>query len=486
MQRTVIGAGLLATAFAAGVTLSAASAPNARAARGGPSTQSALPVEQAAPAAPPAEDLARSGAAANARRRFEDAADDFNADGTLTAEALAQVAGERAEILEWMDDFIEAQELVAPQPDTGSVDRLRDLRARIAVMPDEHLHRLRIGMGDDPGFWQLFDMLKSILLPGSQPVPPHYVDAIAASYDVPEGVTYSRRPQRYAIAPGLIGGPPVQRLPVAPGGFQPDAVVTPDATQTVPYPLRTPFPTREALPPVESRPGCTGAYTDNNICEECPDAVPLGAVFAAKLAAIIAGGLNDASGTSSQDICAPPGVGFTVPNFVKYIFIGIAAAAEEVVNGLEAANKVAEDCREAYAQAVANTQLDETISSRVSQASFDLHADTEMRLAIEHNLLRGADENIGLFILPFHRCGSLMPQADVEQRFRFCGKLELVREVVADAIDRNNAAGGTVDVNNARLELVAGDMHYMNSQWRSAYARYRAAYIRVVQQSSTP
>jgi len=480
VQRTVIGAGLLATAFVSGMALSAAHAPDARAARGAPSTST---VGQAAPAPAQAEDLARAGAGANARRRFEDAATDFNADGTLTAEALAQVDAERAEILEWMDDFIEAQALVAPQPDTGSVERLRDLRARIAALPDEHLHRLRIGMGDDPGFWQLFDMLKSILLPGSQPVPPHYVDVIAAAYDVPKGVTYSRRPQRYVIGTGLIGGP---ELPGLPGGLLPDAVVTPDATQTVPYPLRTPFPTREALPPAVSRPGCIGAFTDNNVCEGCPDSVPLGAVFAAQLAAIIAGGLNDASGTSSQDVCAPPGVGFTVPNFVKYIFIGIAAAAEETVNALDAANKVAEDCREAYAQSVANTQLDETISSRVSQASFDLHADTEMRLTIERNLLRGADENIGLFILPFHRCGSLMPQSDVEQRFRFCGKLELVRDVVAEAIDRNNAAGGTVDVNNARLELAAGDMHYMNSQWRSAYARYRAAYIRVVQQSSTP
>ncbi|MCC7020719.1 MAG: hypothetical protein IT332_13235 [Ardenticatenales bacterium] len=480
MQRTVIGAGLLATAFVGGMALSAAHAPDARAARGAPSTAT---VGQAAPAPEQAEALARVGAAAAARRRLGDADADFHADGTLTAEALALVDGERAEILEWIDDFIEAQELVAPQPDTGSVERLRDLRARIAALPDEHLHRLRIGMGDDPGFWQLFDMLKSILVPGSQPVPPHYVDMIASSYNVPRGVTYSQRPQRYVITPGLIGGP---ELPGLPGGLQPDAVVTPDATQTVPYPLRTPFPTREALPEVESRPGCVGAFSVDNICAECPDAVPLEAVFAAKLAAIIAGGLNDASGTSSQDICAPPGVGFTVPQFVKYIFIGIAAAAEEVVNALEAANKVAEDCREAYAQAVANTQLDETISSRVSQASFDLHADTEMRLAIEHNLLRGADENIGLFILPFHRCGSLMPQSDVEQRFRFCGKLELVRDVVAEAIDRNNAAGGTVDVNNARLELAAGDMHYMNSQWRSAYARYRAAYIRVVQQSSTP
>lgn len=491
MQKPVIGTLLLISAFGAGIASTAFAAPSAQAERSG-RPGGALPVAQDQPvaAAPAAGGSGASAAQADAvgaaRARIEAAAAAMNATDKLSAQALAGIEQERAEVLAWIDGLIDVQDIVGSSPDAGGGDRMRELRARVVDMAPQDLHVLRAGMGNDPAFWQVPDLILSVLTPGSVPVPPFFVDQVASWHDVPEGVIYSRRPNQYRIPAGLVGGPQLPSLPGGPGAMAPDAVSTPNATQAVPFPDRTPFPTREAIEKTPDRGGCVGAFGPDDICADCPDSVPLGVVFAAKVAAIVAGGLNDASGTSKMDICAPPGVGFTVPKVWKYAFIGINWATEQLVLALEAANKVAEDCREGFIQGVVDEFVDETVSSRVSQASFDEHADTEMRLAIERNLLRGADENISLFQLPASRCGGTMPQADVEQRFRFCGKLELVREVVADAIDRNNSVAGTVDMNNARLELAAGDMHYMNSQWKSAYARYRNAYIRIVQQSSTP
>ncbi|MEO8083524.1 MAG: hypothetical protein ABI780_06865 [Ardenticatenales bacterium] len=485
MQKSFIAAVLVAATFAAGVAVSAFDAPDAQASRGTPSGTTP-PVTSSASTLAGATGLLPDDAVKAARERLDRAARDMQPNGKLTPAALALVDQERADVLRWMDEFIAAHDLVATSPDVGGRDRIRGVRDGIAAMPPEQLHMLRLGMGDDPGFWQMPALVQSIVAPGSVPVPPFYVDEVASWREVPEGVTYSSRPSQYRIAAGMIGGPSQPSLPGDPGGMMPDVVRTPNATQSVPYPDRTPFPTREAITKTPDRGGCAGAFKLDNVCEGCPDSVPLGVVFAAKVAAIIARGLNDASGTSEQNVCAPPGVGFTVPKFYKYIFIGIAWGADQLVLALESANKVAASCRDGFVQGLTDEYLDETISSRVSQASFDAHANLEMQLAIERNLLRGADENIALFQLPAHLCGGLMPQADVEQHFRFCGKLELVRQVVLDAINANNSAGGTVDVNNARLELTAGDMHYMNSQWKSAYARYRNAYIRVVQQSSTP
>ena len=68
--------------------------------------------------------------------------------------------------------------------------------------------------------------------------------------------------------------------------------------------------------------------------------------------------------------------------------------------------------------------------------------------------------------------------------FRFCGHLELVREIVNETIDRNTAAGVLTDFQAAKDELDAGDMHYMNSQWKSAYERYSNAYRLAVRQAA--
>jgi hypothetical protein len=60
----------------------------------------------------------------------------------------------------------------------------------------------------------------------------------------------------------------------------------------------------------------------------------------------------------------------------------------------------------------------------------------------------------------------------------FGGRLELVREIVVEAIVQNQAAG--IDVGVAPASVAQGDVHYAAGEWKSAYDEYQQAYRTVV------
>lgn len=60
----------------------------------------------------------------------------------------------------------------------------------------------------------------------------------------------------------------------------------------------------------------------------------------------------------------------------------------------------------------------------------------------------------------------------------FGGRLELVREIVVEAIVQNQAAG--IDVGTAPASVAQGDAHYAAGEWKNAYDEYQQAYRVVV------
>ncbi len=375
------------------------------------------------------------------------------ASSSLDEDALSDVEADRAEILAWIDQLLQLQPHLEDFAEPGASQRLRVLRQDVETMTPERLALTKAQLGDHPGLWQLPAMLLSLFEP-DQPMPPFYAEQ-ARAWASMRGVE-----AQYGLQPLAL-----------------DVVATPDPT-AAPYPTMDPFPPRDPAPerPAD-RPGCPGVFNEGT-CDECGPQIPLEAVFAAKVAALVVNGVKDTIGTAAQDTCAPPGVGFTVPDVAYYVVVGLSAAAEAALASLEFINDLNEDCEHGYHKAITDLYLDETVSSRVSQASYDEHALLQMRLKIERNLLRQADDRISLFQLPQAQCGSEF------DGYRFCGKLETVREIVADTIQDNQNAMSVTDLNNATAELEAGDMHYMSSQWKAAYERYSTAYRFAVKQRS--
>jgi len=60
----------------------------------------------------------------------------------------------------------------------------------------------------------------------------------------------------------------------------------------------------------------------------------------------------------------------------------------------------------------------------------------------------------------------------------FGGRLELMREIVVEAIVQNQAAG--IDVGGAPASVAQGDVHYAAGEWKGAYDEYQQAYRTVV------
>ncbi len=376
----------------------------------------------------------------------------------LPAALLQDAEADRAEILAWIDEMQAVMPHLEEYAEPGVGAGLEVTRARIEQMDAANVAITKAYLGSHPGFWQLPALLES-LFDADQPMPPFFA-AQARDW-----------PSMRGIAEG--SGLPVIEMPLLPAA--PDAVGTPNPT-AAPYPTMDPFPPRDPAPerPAD-RPGCPGVFNEGT-CDECGPQIPLEAVFAAKVALLIASGVNDTFSDSKLDTCLPPGIGFTVPDPVKAVTAGIAAALEGVYNSLEFVNDLNEDCEHGYHKAITDLYLDETVSSRVSQASYDAHAMLEMRIEIEDVLLNQADERISLFQLPQAQCGAEF------DGYRFCGKLETAREIVADTIQDNQSALSVTELNNATAELEAGDMHYMSSQWKAAFERYSKAYRFAVKQ----
>jgi hypothetical protein len=111
----------------------------------------------------------------------------------------------------------------------------------------------------------------------------------------------------------------------------------------------------------------------------------------------------------------------------------------------------------------AAVKVSSAVSTRASQSSVDALAsslstsgDTGLRVTIERALADGT------------RVVSFFASASAG------GKLELVREVVLDAVNQAQAAG--VDITKAQAQLAKGDAAAAAGEYRQAYDRYAAAY----------
>jgi len=424
----------------------------------------------------------------------------------LSAQSVAQAEGFRDRLEAWTADM----ELVLPrlteaaQPDQSEM--LGKLAADIAALEPGELLELEATMSHHPGFWELPAFIHAVVDP-SAPVPPFYADLVlvweaggeisaaeaAELLDRPVG---SQRPPTSWTEPlprATEGALP--RLPgiALPQALEPAAVLTPNPTATAPYPTMPLFPPRGDLPEQPaSRPNCPGPF-EGNVCGACPDRIPLAAIFAISTALSVAERVKE-SFDPDQENCtcvfpAPIPVCTYLPNPVYYVANSIRIALDATKRGLEFANALSLECDNNLHKAITDLFLDATVSSRVTQASFDAHAMLMMQVEIEQNLQEQVDDRIGLFQLPQSICSVLPVPDDTAtmtgfEGFRFCGKLELVRQIVADTIDRSAAADMLVDIAGARAELAAGDEHYMLGQWKSAYERYSKAYRAAVQQES--
>jgi hypothetical protein len=413
----------------------------------------------------------------------------------LTAAEQAEAEAFRTRLAAWAEELWAVYPYIAVSADPGTGDILESLPGDIDALSPEQLLAVEAVFTQHPGWWDFPGFVRALLSPDGAPMPLYYAELLAqweaqGEIDYDTAVRLSRQADE-EIQRALAQGAEVPGLPGAKdGAAAPDAVLTPNPTQAVPLPTMETFPPRGPLPDPQaaSRPGCPGVF-EQDTCDACPDYVPEAAIFASKIVSIIAKGISDAI-PKEVDIAIFPGVGVTLPNPVKPIFLGISQAAEAVVRGLTFNNALADDCNAAYHAALTDLYLDATVSSRVTQASLDRQALLQLRTAIEENLLRPADERISLFQLPQAVCGQAIADVDTStmtgyEGMRFCGQLEYVREIVEETIARNAAAGMTPELTRAEDALEAGDSHYMLSQWKSAYERYSAAYKYAVMNPAT-
>ena len=106
--------------------------------------------------------------------------------------------------------------------------------------------------------------------------------------------------------------------------------------------------------------------------------------------------------------------------------------------------------------------LDEQRSDRQEFQSLNV------RISIEQQLGSSQNDRISLFQLPE----------------AFGGKLEEVREVVAEAILMNDDAGQ--DIGQALTFFAQGDTHFNNQQYSDAFVSYREAYRAAAQAGAPP
>jgi hypothetical protein len=226
-----------------------------------------------------------------------------------------------------------------------------------------------------------------------------------------------------------------------PGASQPDIV-----------------PTAPAVP-IPQRANCA-TFGSNPTCSECP-APPAGgratliALQAVELTACAACDFIDA------DFFVGP---IEVPNPVKFICTAIKQGIQFARLGVEGALEVNLECQTNYHRALTHALLDETVSSRATQLSFDYFEALTTRLEIEDALLLEEDSRVSRFQLPASQGGFLDRTDGLSVRF-----------IVVDTIHMQRDIAG-MTVGNAEDELAAGDAHLAAGEYLDAYARYRKAY----------
>jgi len=418
----------------------------------------------------------------------------------LSPEHLAQAEDFRAKMLTWTRELDRVFPALSQYAEPGHEHVLDELESTLEGLAPGDVLILEGEMANHPAFWELPRFIES-MYNTQVPVPPYYTAAMLEWAD--RGLVDHAMAKRLAVdvdraaraqmtAPGGTGLELAPRGPglIAPPGSpaDPNAVPTPDPTAEAPFPTMPEFPPRTSLPDPGEREGCPGIFT-GNMCSQCATFIPTAAIYAIKFGVIAASAATSVFDPDT-DVCFPlVCTCISFPTIPYYVANSIKIALQAVHRGLEFNNALAAFCEDGLMWAIADTFLDTTVSSRVTQDSLDAHGLLELRLQIENNLLRQADDRISDFQLPSNICGDGLPDQDGAnmtgyEGFRFCGKLEFVREIVAEAIDQNALAGMLIDVNKARAELDAGDVHYMLGNYKSAYERYSTAYRAAVQPES--
>lgn len=410
----------------------------------------------------------------------------------LSAQEMAQADAFRDKLHAWTDDMALVLPELMGQAMPEPVQLLPTLRADLDDASAADLLMLEHELSSADAYWELPAYIHALIDPDA-PMPPFFAARIDewerdGLYDAATAESLRNRPV------GLVR--PGRHL-VKRGGMVPNAVQTPNPTPTAPFPTLPVWPTPRPTFPSggsESRPGCPGVFK-GNVCSQCGDRVPLGAIFAVHVAALIAERITDSLDPDMEDCTCtcplpmPRPICIPFPNIPYYVANSIRIALEAIERGLVFANKLVKECEDNFRLNLVNLYLDDTVSSRVTQDSLDAHARLELQIAIERNLLRPSDERIGLFQLPQRFCSINAVPDDTTtitgfEGFRFCGQLENVRRIVSETIDRNAQAGMLIDIAGARAKLADGDMQYMAGNWKSAYERFSEAYQAAVQEES--
>ena len=388
------------------------------------------------------------------------------------ADDVAEAEAFRVRLREWAAEMATVYPYMQQEGDPG-IGRMVDFLERdLDSLSADQLLTMKATFSEHPAWWEFPAFVHSLYEP-DMPLPPFYsilVEEWERRGEIPEG--------QMANLALKVDQEAVERFRRENGNSL-DGVPTPNPTTAAPLPTMPAFPPRGDLPKQQDyRPGCPGQFA-NYTCDECPHSVPLASVFAAEIVKIVANATRDAL-SKDFNFAFFPGVGLQVINVIRIVATGIAYAAEVVERGLSFNNDLAADCEENYHRALADRYLDATVSSRVLQTTFDDHAMQMMRIEIEQNLLNPSDQRISLFQLPNARCGIAIPDDTANmtgfEGMRFCGKLELVRDIAEEAIRLGAAQRRDFDVAYAEAELAAGDGHYMAGEYRSAYERYSNAY----------
>ncbi len=401
----------------------------------------------------------------------------FDAEGaSLNAVQKADAADMEQRLTQWINDmqivFPALTETTLPQPD----GYLEEVESRLEEVRPEEWLLLDALLGDHPGFWQLPGLLQSMEDPGVA-APPWFHAQLG---------DWQARGAIDGEAAALMRGfdeNETRALPQLAAGIL--AVPTPNATAVAPYPVMPEFPPRGDLPPApDDRPGCPGSFGSVN-CSGCPIFIPSAVIFALQQALTITDAVTASIDPDTEVVIAPACIPAPVPNIAYYVANSIRVALGFTINAMQFNNALADNCVEGLHRGLENLFLDATISSRVTQASLDAHAALQMRIAIENDLLKEPDDHVAIFQLPGSHCSDEVPDDTTTmtgyEGFRFCGQLELARLITDQSVRASIRSDMLTDVNGALAEIAAGDSHYADGEWRSAYQRYSRAYRKTVQ-----
>jgi hypothetical protein len=193
---------------------------------------------------------------------------------------------------------------------------------------------------------------------------------------------------------------------------------------------------------------------------------------------------------SNDFFIAAAGFGVNAPNIPKIITLAIYYPLKVVALAASFDSSIAFNCNEGYHQTlmadhdlsmIERTNLisatltahDLDMKNRLSRVDtfHNTFRTTEIRLAIENDLLRKGDKRISLFQIPGSLCITTGEHT-------VCGMLETAHDIVADTIRIGMELG--LDMTNPQVSLTDGELQAAAGHYKEAYTRYREAYVLAV------